>query len=156
MFDGTLTTTPDEGAELVRLRRLYDGLLDPRPTEISAEARGDLEAMALYGKADYAGARDGLVQYLSRKGGEKSAYMYLASCYLALGEPYEAELQLDHLERSNTLQYNDQVEWYSVLCLLCSDQLSRALKGAEAIAEKKAHTYRTDAIRLVKELGAQE
>jgi CheY-like chemotaxis protein len=46
MFDGTLTTTPDEGTELVRLRRLYDGLLDPRPTEISAEARGDLEAMA--------------------------------------------------------------------------------------------------------------
>ncbi|HRJ63720.1 response regulator [Brevundimonas sp. UBA2416] len=46
MFDGTLTRTRDEGADLVRLRRLYDGLLDPRPTEISAEARGDLEAMA--------------------------------------------------------------------------------------------------------------
>ncbi|MEZ4740128.1 MAG: hypothetical protein R2818_12440 [Flavobacteriales bacterium] len=115
-----------------------------------------MDAMALYRKADYAGARDGLVQYLSRKGGEKSAYMYLACCYLALGEPFEAELQLDHLERSSTLQYSDQVEWYTVLCWLCSDQLPRARKGAEVIAGKKAHTYRAEAIRLMKELGAQD
>ena len=46
MFDGTLKTTLDEGAELARLRALYDGLLEPAPAEISDEARIDLDAMA--------------------------------------------------------------------------------------------------------------
>ncbi|GLS02636.1 hypothetical protein GCM10007859_26650 [Brevundimonas denitrificans] len=46
MFDGTLTTKRDEGAELARLRALYDGLLDHPPTGVSVEARTDLDAMA--------------------------------------------------------------------------------------------------------------
>jgi CheY-like chemotaxis protein len=46
MFDGTLKSTLDEGAELARLRALYDGLLEPVAAEISDEARVDLDAMA--------------------------------------------------------------------------------------------------------------
>lgn len=46
MFDGTLKTTLDEGAELARLRALYDRLLEPSPAVISDEARMDLDAMA--------------------------------------------------------------------------------------------------------------
>jgi len=46
MFDGTLKATRDEGAELARLRALYDGLLDQPPTGVSAEAQADLAAMA--------------------------------------------------------------------------------------------------------------
>ena len=46
MFDGTLKAALDEGAELARLRALYDGLLDQPPAGVSAEARSDLAAMA--------------------------------------------------------------------------------------------------------------
>ena len=46
MFDGKLKTALDEGAELARLRALYDGLLEPVAAEISDEARVDLDAMA--------------------------------------------------------------------------------------------------------------
>lgn len=46
MFDGTQTATPDEGAELARLRDLYDGLLHKPPAEIPTGARADLAAMA--------------------------------------------------------------------------------------------------------------
>lgn len=46
MFDGTLTTRLDDGADLARLRALYDGLLDQPPTGVSVEARADLDAMA--------------------------------------------------------------------------------------------------------------
>ena len=46
MFDATRKPTPDEGAELARLRGLYDRLLDQPPGEIPAEAAADLAAMA--------------------------------------------------------------------------------------------------------------
>lgn len=46
MFDGTLNTTWDEGAELARLRALYDGLLARPPVSVPAEALADLAAMA--------------------------------------------------------------------------------------------------------------
>lgn len=46
MFDGTLKATRDEGAELARLRGLYDGLLEQPPARIPAGARTDLVAMA--------------------------------------------------------------------------------------------------------------
>jgi len=46
MFDGTLKATPDENAELARLGKLYDGLLDQPPVGIPAEAQADLAAMA--------------------------------------------------------------------------------------------------------------
>ncbi|MCB0771692.1 MAG: hypothetical protein KDC00_14935, partial [Flavobacteriales bacterium] len=61
----------------------------PYPDLIGQQERtslngGYLDAMAHYTAADYATARDGLINYLSRKGADKSAYMYLACCYLEL------------------------------------------------------------------------
>lgn len=46
MFNGTPMTTPDEQAELARLKNLYDGLLDEPAAELPAGARTDLIAMA--------------------------------------------------------------------------------------------------------------
>lgn len=46
MFDGTLKATADEGAELARLRDLYDGLLARPPAEPGSEALAELAAMA--------------------------------------------------------------------------------------------------------------
>lgn len=113
-----------------------------------------LEAMALYAQRDYAGAKDGLKTFLAEQRDDQSAYVYLACCHLALGEPYAAELQLDHLQRSNTLQFDDQIDWYTVVCWVCSDQLERARTGAEHIAISKAHTYSKDAATLLKGLDA--
>lgn len=46
MFDGRLRMTLEDGADLARLRALYDGLLDQPPAGIPSEARADLAAMA--------------------------------------------------------------------------------------------------------------
>ncbi len=46
MFDGTLQAKLDEGSELARLRRLYDGLLEQPAAAIPAGARAELAAMA--------------------------------------------------------------------------------------------------------------
>jgi len=46
MFDGTLNTSPDEGAELTRLRSLYDGLLGEPPTSLEDEAMAELGGLA--------------------------------------------------------------------------------------------------------------
>ena len=46
MFDGTLKTTRDEGAELARLRDLYDGLLTRPPESPGDAALAELAAMA--------------------------------------------------------------------------------------------------------------
>lgn len=46
MFDGTLKTTPDEGAELARLRDIYDGLLAQPPAPPGDGAMAELAAMA--------------------------------------------------------------------------------------------------------------
>ena len=130
----------------------------PYPDMVSGRVRTTLngtylDAMAKYSQEDYTGARDGLKHYLEEKGFEKNAHMYLACAYLATGEPFEAELQLDHLERASTMQFKDQTEWYTVVCLLCSDQLDRALEGAVKIASSKAHRYKIEAAQLVKDLG---
>jgi len=108
--------------------------------------------MALYAQRDYVGAKEGLKTFLAQQRDDRSAYMYLACCHLASGEPYEAELQLDHLERDNIMQFDDQIDWYSVVCWVCSDQLDRAKTGAERIATLKAHTYSKEATALLKEL----
>ena len=134
---------------------------EPYPDLISGRTRTNsnkayLDAMALYSKGDHAGARDGFIPYLKVQRADLTPYIYLACSYLALGEPYEAELQLDHLKRSNILQYDDQIEWYRVVCWVCSGQLERARKGAEAIAGAKAHTYKREAAQLLKDLPANE
>jgi len=46
MFDGTLNTSPDEGAELTRLRAVYDGLLAEPPVPVEADALTELSGMA--------------------------------------------------------------------------------------------------------------
>ena len=82
--------------------------------------------------------------------------MYLACTYLALGDPDKAELQLDHLDRANVLHYDDQIDWYRVVCWVCGGQFDRARKGAERIAEGRAHTYRTEAKKLLKQLPTKQ
>jgi CheY-like chemotaxis protein len=46
MSDGSLTTPRDEGADLTRLRRLYDGLVADPAAPVAAGARAELAAMA--------------------------------------------------------------------------------------------------------------
>lgn len=46
MFDGTLKATRDEGADLARLRAVYDGLLAEPPIPPDAAALAELTAMA--------------------------------------------------------------------------------------------------------------
>ncbi len=138
-------------------RTLCERTFEPYPDLISQRTRTNLnatylDAMALYAKGDYAGARDGFVPFLKVQRADLTPYIYLACSYLALGEPYEAELQLDHLQRSNILQYDDQIEWYRVVCWVCSDQLDRARKGAQAIVDGPAHTYKEEARTLLQEL----
>ncbi len=150
---GSCTTT-QEGT-------LCERMFEPYPDMISGRARTSLngqylDAMALYAQGELAGARDGLRKYIEIKGFEKTAHIYLASCYLALNEPFEAELQLDHLERASTMQFKDQTEWYTVLCWLCSEQDDRALTGSQRIATSTAHTYKAEAAKLLEELRKQE
>lgn len=132
---------------------------EPYPDLISGRTRTKanatyLDAMALYAKGDYAGAKEGLKTFLAEQRDDQSAYIYLACCHLALDEPYEAELQLDHLERSNTLQFDDQIDWYTVVCWVCGDQLDRARAGAVRISGSKAHTYSKEAAALLEGLDA--
>lgn len=138
---------------------LCERTFEPYPDLNSGRMRTNLngayvDAMALYNKGDFAGARDGLVPYLKAQRADLTPYIYLACSYLALGEPFEAELQLDHLEHSNILQYDDQIEWYTVVCWVCSGQLERARKGAQLIVSSPAHTYKKEAARLLNELSS--
>ena len=112
-----------------------------------------LDAMASYTAKDYAGAAEGLKRYLAQRGAAKSAHLYLANCYIAMGKPYDAELEIDHLEISNMHDYKDQCEWYTVLCWLCSGQQERALMGARAIATAPRHTYTVEAKELEEALN---
>lgn len=113
-----------------------------------------LNGMEAYTAGDHASAVELLQTHLRAANHKKYAHLYLANSYLALGKPYEAELHLDHLERSNLGEnYRDQTEWYTVLCWLCSGQLDRAQKGARDIAEGRRHTYKKQARELVEALA---
>jgi len=131
----------------------------PYPDLVSNRIRSNengalIDAMALYAQQDYAGAAVGLETCLKRRDADKLARLYLACSYLALDRPFDAELQLDHLEHSTLKEaFRDQCEWYTVVCWLCSDQKDRALEGAQAIAEAARHTYRKQAAELVKALA---
>jgi hypothetical protein len=113
-----------------------------------------LDGMALYNRGAWAEAADSLGKYLRQRDANKAAHLYLANSLLMLGRPFDAELQLDHLENSNLKDFRDQTQWYTVVCWVCSGQLDRALAGARRIAEGPPHTYRSEARRLVKELEA--
>lgn len=112
-----------------------------------------IEGMTAYAANDHAGAVEKLKAFVKQSNTDKSAQLYLACSYLALNEPYEAELALDHVEQGNLGQYKDQTEWYTVVCWVCSDQLDRARIGAKKIADRP-HTYRQQAADLLKELGS--
>ncbi len=112
-----------------------------------------LDAMSSYRDKDYAVAAEGLKRYLDQHGAAKSAHLYLANCLLAMGKPYDAELEIDHLESSNMHDYKDQCEWYTVLCWLCSGQQERALVGARDIAGAQRHTYKAPAKELEEALN---
>ena len=129
----------------------------PYPDMISQRTRTHLNAtyvdgMAFYSRGEYVQARDSITKFLDVQRADLTGYIYLACTYLALGDPYKAELQLDHLQKSNILQYDDQIEWYTVVCLVCSGQLERARAEAEAIVAKNNHTYTKEARKLLAEL----
>lgn len=117
-----------------------------------------MDGMAAYSKGDHGTAAALLSSYLNDKTAANSAHIYLACSYLALGKPYDAELQIDHLENSAVNDFRDQCEWYTVVCWVCSDQLPRALVGARNIADSKQHTYKIEAQELaasLKSMGVQ-
>lgn len=113
-----------------------------------------LDGMAHYHRGEYQEALDLIQPYSFNKLANKASHLYVANCYLALGKPYDAELHLDHLKHSNLNDYADQVQWYTVLCWLCSGQSERALTGALGIATGRRHTYQEEAKDLVNALEA--
>ena len=115
-----------------------------------------LHGMEAYRNGDMEQAADSLAKYLRSPGANKAAHLYLANAYLATGRPYDAELHLDHLERSNLPDYRDQWEWYTVVCWVCSGQLDRAHTGAEQIAKGRRHTYQREAATLLEQLKQSE
>lgn len=137
---------------------LCDRTFEPYPDLVSDRVPSDdnsdfLEAMVPYVQQEYAQAATGLETYLKRRDADKLARLYLACSYIALDRPFDAELQLDHLEHSSLKEaFKDQCEWYTVVCWLCSDQKERALEGAQAIAKAPRHTYAKQATELVKAL----
>jgi predicted Zn-dependent protease len=117
--------------------------------ERNAENAAFLDAMSYYRNGDHARAVEGLSDYARRKGSNRIALLYLANSLLATGRPFDAELQLDHLDRTRLKGTRDENEWYTLLCWVCSGQLERALPEAQRIAGMKRHTYSKEAAELV-------
>jgi hypothetical protein len=113
-----------------------------------------VDAMVPYDQGDHIAAVPLLEAYLTRPDAQEIANLYLASSYMATGRYFDAELRLDKAENSNSRQFKDPCEWYTVLCWLCTDQRPRALQGARTIATAKLHTYKQQAQQLVKDLEA--
>ena len=136
-----------------------DAFFEPYPDMISERPRTPenaslLDAMAAYSDHEFATAADLLAKELKAAQNMEQIRMYLASCYLATGRPFDAELQLDFVENARQNNYAEAAEWYTVLCWLCSDQRDRALDGAHAIANKERHSYKHEAAELAKALGS--
>ncbi|MDQ3100827.1 MAG: hypothetical protein M3R08_05530, partial [Bacteroidota bacterium] len=71
---------------------------------------------------------------------------------IAMELPYDAELQLDHLENSPVKGFQDHTDWYTLICWVCSGQNARALTEAERISSLPRHTYKEAAARMRKDL----
>ena len=132
---------------------------EPYPDLISdrsrtAENANLIAAMAAYSDNEFGTASELLVKELKSAQNVEQIRMYLASCYLGLGRPFDAELQLDFVENASRQHYAEAAEWYTVLCWLCSDQHIRALEGARTIAGKERHAYKQRAAELAKALSA--
>jgi predicted Zn-dependent protease len=121
-------------------------------TERTVKNADLLDAMAKYRAGDYAGAEELLKAYVKRPASKDIALIYLASSQLAQGRPYDAELQLDHLEASKLKDMSDQTEWYTLLCWVCSEQHDRAVTEARRISEAGRHSYQREAQELLKML----
>ena len=121
-------------------------------TERTPHNAAFLDAMALYRTGEHTKAVEALSAYVGAKGSNPIALLYLANSLLAVGEPFEAELQLDHLERSRLKGTTDENEWYTLLCWVCSGQLDRALPEAKRIAAQGRHTYADQAQALAEAL----
>lgn len=107
-----------------------------------------LDGMTAYSSGDFATAAERLKLYVENRRDDDAARIYLACSYLAIGKPYDAELQLDFLEKSTRPGFRDQVDWYNALCWTCSGQYGRALEQCDRILAAKAHTYTAEAARL--------
>ncbi len=131
---------------------------EPYPDLVSGRMRTAenatlLDAMTYYAAGNYAAAATGLAAHIEQHPQQADVgYLYLANCDLALGRPYEAELQLDFLERWPGRTFRDEIDWYNALCLLCSGQDGRALDAARAIAAAPAHRYKQQAAALAADL----
>jgi len=134
--------------------RFFEPYPDLNPARAHTARNGKLvEAMERYGRNDHAAAAAALEGYLANDPQEESTgHFYLANCYLALGRPYDAERELDRVESDRLRPFQDEVEWYNALCLVCSGQDDRALELARSIAAQPRHAYKTKAGALVNAL----
>ncbi len=110
------------------------------------------DAMVLYTEGHFQQAAELLDGYMEVRGYKKQAHLYLAISLIATDRPFDAELQLDHLENSNLRGFSDQSEWYTLICWVCSDQHERALAEAQRIARSPRHTYKKEAAGLAEVL----
>lgn len=136
---------------------LCSSYFEPYPDMVSDRVRNPansryIDAMAAYKAGDFASAAKGIEEYLQAPTYDVAPRLYLACAYLAIGEPYKAELELDHIENSRMKDFSDQVDWYNAMCLLCSGQFDRAKAQAEWIAARPHHTYRSEARSLASDL----
>lgn len=131
---------------------------EPYPDIITGRMRTEenatlLDAMTYYTAGNYAAAATGLAAHIEQHPQQADVgYLYLANCYLALERPFDAELQLDFLERWPGRTFRDEIDWYNTLCLVCSGQDGRALDAARAIADAPAHRYKQQAAALAADL----
>lgn len=143
------------GPEVPACQRFFAPYPDLNPSRARTVRNGDLvDAMALYARNDHAAAAKVLERYLAGDPeSESTGHFYLANCYLALGRPYDAERELDFVERDRLRPFQDEVDWYNLLCMVCSGQHERALERARSIAAQARHAYRTKAVNVIDALG---
>ncbi len=125
----------------------------PYPDMVSDRLRTErnaqlIDGMTAYRQGDHATAVEHLKLYVENRRDDDAARLYLACAYLATGRPYDAELQLDFLEKSTRRGFRDQVDWYNALCWTCSGQYPRAVEQCDLILAAKAHSYKAEAARL--------
>ena len=121
-------------------------------TERTAHNAAFLDAMVFYRAGEHDKAVEALSLYTRSKGSNSIALLYLANSLLAVGKPFEAELQLDHLEKSRLKGTVDENEWYTLLWWVCSGQIERAVPEAQRIGSLKQHTYAEQARALAEAL----
>lgn len=113
-----------------------------------------VDGMAHYANGRFAEASALLAAHVERSDHEPLPRLYLACSYLAMGKPYDAELQLDLIARDDHDAFRDHVEWYRALCHVCSGQGPRARTELQTIVAKPRHTFHDQAAALLNDLPA--